>query len=70
MSAYFKLNGLSDLLSQWDQYDMLKGEKLKSKEFGKSFEGEVIGISNQGALEVLTENGTKQLYSSKNIEYI
>jgi BirA family biotin operon repressor/biotin-[acetyl-CoA-carboxylase] ligase len=70
MSAYFKLNGLSDLLSQWDQYDMLKGAKLKSIEFGKSFEGEVVGISNQGALKVLTENGTKELYSSKNIEYI
>ena len=70
MSAYFKLNGLSDLLSQWDQYDMLKGAKLKSIEFGKSFEGVVVGISNQGALEVLTENGTKELYSSKNIEYI
>ena len=70
MSAYFKLNGLSDLLSQWDQYDMLKGAKLKSIEFNKSFEGEVVGISNQGALKVLTENCTKELYSSKNIEYI
>ena len=70
MSAYFKLNGFSDLLSQWDQYDMLKGAKLKSIELGKSFEGEVVGISDQGALKVLTENGTKELYSSKNIEYI
>ncbi|MDB4099670.1 hypothetical protein N9554_04530 [Candidatus Thioglobus sp.] len=49
---------------------MLKGAKLKSIEFGKSFEGEVVGISNQGALKVLTENGAKELYSSKNIEYI
>jgi len=70
MSVYFKLNGLSDLLSQWDQYDMLKGTKLKSIELGKSFEGEVSGITDQGALKVLTKNGTKELYSSKNIEYI
>jgi len=70
MSTYFKLNGLSDLLSQWDQYDMLKGVKLKSIEFGNSFDGEVVGISNQGALKVLTKNGTKELYSSKNIDYI
>jgi len=70
MSAYFKLNGLSDLLSQWNQYDMLKGAKLKSIEFGKSFEGEVSGITDQGALKVLTKNGTKELYSSKNIQYI
>ena len=70
MSAYFKLNGLSDLLSHWDQYDMLKGAKLKSIEFGKSFEGEVSGITDQGALKVLTKNGTKELYSSKNIQYI
>ena len=70
MSTYFKLNGLSSLISQWDQYDMLKGVKLKSIEFGRSFEGEVLGISDQGALKVLTKNGTKELYSSKNIEYI
>ena len=70
MSAYFKLNGLSDLLLQWDQYDMLKGVNLKSIEFGKYFEGEVTGITSQGALKVLTKNGTKELYSSKNIEYI
>ena len=70
MSAYFKLNGLSGLLSQWDQYDMLKGVNLKSIEFGKYFEGEVAGITSQGALKVLTKNGTKELYSSKNIEYI
>jgi len=70
MSAYFTLNGLSALLSDWDQYDMLKGAKLKSIEFGRPFEGEVVGISSQGALKVLTKNGTKELYSSKNIEYI
>ena len=70
MLAYFKLNGLSDIFSQWDQYDMLKGAKLKSIEFGKSFEGEVSGITDQGALKVLTKNGTKELYSSKHIEYI
>ncbi len=70
MSLYFKLNGLSDLLSQWDKYDMLKGVKLKSIELGKNFEGEVTGITDQGALKVLTKNGSKELYSSKNIEYI
>ncbi|MDB9974552.1 biotin--[acetyl-CoA-carboxylase] ligase [Candidatus Thioglobus sp.] len=70
MATYFKLNGLSSLISQWDQYDMLKGVKLKSIEFGRSFEGEVLGISDQGALKVLTKNGTKELYSSKNIDYI
>jgi len=70
MSAHFKLNGLSDLLSQWDQYDILKGAKLKSIEFGRSFEGEVLGISDHGALKVSTKNGIKDLYSSKNIEFI
>jgi len=66
----FKLYGLSNLLSQWDQYDMLKGTKIMSTEVGKSFEGEVIGISDLGALKVLTKNGIKELYSSKHIEYI
>ena len=70
MSANFKLNGLSDLFSQWDQYDMLKGFKLKSIELGKPFQGEVLGISESGALKVLTKNGIKELYSSRNIAYI
>ena len=70
MSANFKLNGLSDLFSQWDQYDMLKGVKLKSIELGKPFQGEVLGISESGALKVLTKNGIKELYSSRNIAYI
>ncbi len=68
--SYFKSNGLSDLLMQWDQYDMLKGVMLKSSELGVSSVGEVIGISEQGALKVLTKNGTRELYSSKHIEYI
>ena len=70
MLEYFKLNGLSDLLSQWDKYDMLRGSKLKSTAIGQFFEGRVDGISNQGALKVSTKNGVKELYSSKYIEYI
>ena len=70
MTDSFKLNGLSNLLSQWDKYDMLKGAKLKSTAIGQSFEGRVNGISNQGALKVLTKNGVRELYSSKYIEYI
>ena len=70
MTESFKLNGLSNLLLEWDKYDMLKGAKLKSTAIGQSFEGRVYGISNQGALKVLTKNGVRELYSSKYIEYI
>ena len=33
-------------------------------------EGEVVGVSSQGALIILTKNGVKEIYSSKYIEYI
>ncbi len=70
MSEDFQMNGLSNLLSQWDEYDMLKGIKIRSKEFDKEFQGKVDGITNQGALKVLTKEGIKELYSSMHIEYI
>jgi hypothetical protein len=37
---------------------------------GTSFEGRVAGITNKGALKILTINGTRELHSSKHIEYI
>ena len=65
-----KMNGLSSLLDQWDRYDMLKGSNVRLIESGKPIEGKVTGISQQGALQVLTQNGVKELYSSKYIEFI
>ena len=70
MSEDFQMNGLSNLLSQWDEYDMLQGVKIRSKESNKEFQGKVDGITNQGALKVLTKDGFKELYSSMHIEFI
>jgi BirA family biotin operon repressor/biotin-[acetyl-CoA-carboxylase] ligase len=70
ISENFKMNGLSSLLEQWDGYDMLQGSNVRLIESGKSIEGKVTGISQQGALQVLTQNGVKELYSSKHIEFI
>ena len=70
MSDDFEVNGLKTLLSHWDDYDMLKGVLIKSKESGQEFQGKIDGITNQGALKVLTEDGVKELYSSMHIEYI
>ncbi|MEC7595928.1 MAG: biotin--[acetyl-CoA-carboxylase] ligase [Pseudomonadota bacterium] len=69
-SEDFEMNGLSSLLSQWDDYDMLKGVNIRSRQSNGEFEGKVDGITNQGALKVLTKNGIKELYSSMHIEYI
>ena len=69
-SENFKMNGLSSLLDQWDRYDMLQGSNVRLIEPGKPIEGKVTGISQQGALQVLTQNGVKELYSSKHIEFI
>jgi len=69
-SEDFKMNGMSILLEQWDQYDMLQGTNVRLIESGKSIEGKVTGISQQGALQVLTRNGVKELYTSKHIEFI
>ena len=69
-SGDFEINGLSSLLSQWDNYDMLKGVNIRSRQSNGEFEGKVDGITNQGALKVLTQKGIKEVYSSMHIEYI
>ena len=61
-SENFKMNGLSSLLDQWDRYDMLKGSNVRLIESGKTIQGKVTGISEQGALQLLTQNGVKELY--------
>ena len=70
MSDDFQVNGLKTLLSHWDDYDMLKGVLIKTRESSQEFQGKLDGITDQGALRVLTEDGVKELYSSMHIEYI
>ena len=70
MSEDFQINGLSNLLSEWDDYDMLKGVEIRSTELNKEIQGYIDGITHQGALKVLTRNGVQELYSSMHIEYI
>jgi BirA family transcriptional regulator, biotin operon repressor / biotin---[acetyl-CoA-carboxylase] ligase len=70
MSNDFEFNGLSNILSEWSDYDMLKGVKIRSNESKEVFEGKVDGISKDGALKISTPDGIKQLYSSMHIEYI
>ncbi len=70
MSEDFQMNGLSSLLSQWEDYDMLKGTNIRSRQSNGQFEGKVDGITNQGALKIITKGGIKELYSSMHIEYI
>ena len=66
----FQINGLSSLLSEWDHYDMLKGVRIKFRESNIELQGQIDGITNQGALKVVTKDGVKELYSSMHIEYI
>ena len=66
----FQINGLSNLLSEWHHYDMLKGVRIKFRESNIELQGQIDGITNQGALKVLTKDGVKELYSSIHIEYI
>ena len=66
----FQINGLSSLLSEWEHYDMLKGVRIKFRESNIELQGQIDGITNQGALKVLTKDGVKELYSSMHIEYI
>jgi BirA family biotin operon repressor/biotin-[acetyl-CoA-carboxylase] ligase len=66
----FQINGLSSLLSEWDHYDMLKGARIKFRESNIELQGQIDGITNQGALKVFTKDGIKELYSSMHIEYI
>ena len=66
----FQINGLSNLLSEWHHYDMLKGVRIKFSESNIELQGQIDGITHQGALKVLTKDGVKELYSSMHIEYI
>jgi len=70
MSEHFSVSGFDDFRSDWKRYDMLQGKKVKCSDLGESFEGEVIGLSTEGALKICTKNGVKELYSSRHIEYI
>ena len=70
MSKDFEFNGLASLLSEWSDYDMLKGVKIRSTESKEFFEGKVDGISEYGALRISSPEGVKEVYSSMHIEYI
>ena len=70
MSEHFGVFGFDDFQLDWERYDMLKGKRVKVTGIEESFEGEVFGVSPQGALIIFTKNGVKELYSSRHIEYI
>ena len=70
MSEHFSAFGFDDFRSDWKRYDMLQGKQVKCTDLDESFEGEVVGVSSQGALKILTKNGVKELHSSRYIEYI
>jgi len=70
MSEHFCVFGFDDFQLDWERYDMLKGKRVKVTDIEESFEGEVLGVSPQGALIIFTKNGVKELYSSRHIEYI
>jgi BirA family biotin operon repressor/biotin-[acetyl-CoA-carboxylase] ligase len=70
MSEHFSVFGFDDFRMDWKRYDMLRGSKVKSTDLKNFFEGEVLGVSSQGALKIFTKNGVKELYSSRYIEYI
>ncbi len=70
MSEHFSIFGFDDFQLDWEKYDLLKGKQIKYTNLEESFEGEVVGVSSQGALKILTKNGVKELYSSKHIQYI
>jgi len=70
MSEHFSAFGFDDFRLDWKRYDMLLGSKVKSTDLKNFFEGEVLGVSSQGALKIFTKNGVKELYSSRYIEYI
>jgi len=70
MSEHFRAFSFDDFQSDWKRYDMLKGKYIKCINLEDSFEGEVVGVSSQGALKIYTQNGVKELYSSEHIQYI
>jgi len=70
MSEYFSVSGFDNFISDWKRYDMLQGKKIKCTNPSDYFNGEVVGVTKEGALKIFTKNGVKELYSSRHIEYI
>jgi len=70
MLEHFSISGFENFKSDWKSYDMLQGKKVKYTNPEEFFEGEVLGVSSRGALQICTKNGVKELYSSRHIEYI
>lgn len=65
----FEQTGFSGFQQQWTAYDILKGRHAKVERVNKPFTGEVLGVSNKGALLISSENGIEQMYSSEHISY-
>ncbi|MFC2948331.1 biotin--[acetyl-CoA-carboxylase] ligase [Virgibacillus sediminis] len=59
-------NGFPAIKDRWEKYGFKIGEKITAKTLKDSWKAKFLGISEDGALILQTENGeTKQLYSAE-----
>ena len=55
LDSYTNIN-TEDIISEWQQYDCMRGKKAKLKIQGKKIHGLVMGIDNNGALLMSIDN--------------
>ncbi len=58
-------SGFAAFLPLWERYDVLYGKQIVWYEKDKKHEGVAMGIAHNGALQVDTVNGFKQLYAGE-----
>lgn len=61
--AIFATKGLGYFKEQWQCYDYLQGKNMRYKHYN----GVCVGISQQGALLLQTDNEIKEIYSSEGL---
>ena len=65
----FEVLGFEDFQSEWQAYDTLKGRQAQVDLANGSFAGDVIGVSNKGALLISSSDGIREVFSSEHIRY-
>jgi len=61
----FVVNGFSNYLEEWKEYDDLYGEKVYVIHPRQRYHGIANGISKKGGLCLLTQNGTLEINSGE-----
>lgn len=61
----FSLSGLAPFIARWSRYDMLRGQRIILLRGHDSIEGEYVGITEDGALRLMTDAGAREYHAGE-----